>query len=152
MSVNFSCVSIFCDDIRHEINGKISLMGIYGDIMYVPDFPFAVPKICAFFEVRVQPDLQNAMDATLTVMKGAEKISSITLPISSWDGAYKIPHGKPHVYGRTSGVMEFPTMTFAEPALLEIIVQLDGQSAVGGRLWVTRFPQSDDPSMPTPSN
>ena len=146
MSINFSCASIFCDDIRHEINGKMSLMGIYGDTMYLPDFPITVTKICAYFELRVQPDLKNGTDATLSIMKGSEKIGAITLPILSFDDSVKTLHGKPYAYGRSSGAMEFPSMTFAEPTLLEIIVQIDGQSVVGGRLWVTRFPQSGEAS------
>jgi hypothetical protein len=139
-------MSIFCDDIRHEINGKMSLMGMYGNVMYVPNFPYTAPKLCAFFELRVRPDRDAGTDATLTVMKGAEKISSITLPITSFDDAAKVPHGKPFVYGGTSGGMEFPSITFTEPTLLEIAVQIDGQSAIGGRLWVTRFPQNEEPS------
>ena len=148
MSANFSCVSVFCDDIRHEINGKISLMGLYGDIMYVPDFPFTASKICAYFDLRVPPNMQNATDAMLTVMKGADKVSSITLPLGSHENAPKVPHGKPHVYGRSSGAMEFPAMTLTEPTLLEVIVQMDGQSVIGGRLWVTQFPQREEIANP----
>jgi hypothetical protein len=39
--------SVFCDDIRNEVNGKISLMGIFGSLMYLPDFPAVLPKLCA---------------------------------------------------------------------------------------------------------
>lgn len=148
MSINFSCAAIFCDDIRHEINSKMSLMGMYGDIMYLTDFPITVPKICAFFELRVQPDLKNTTDAILSIMKGSEKIGSITLPVTSFDDSIKMPHGKPYAYGRFSGAMEFPSMTFVEPTLLEIVAQIDGQSVVGGRLWVTKFPQGGE-AIPT---
>lgn len=146
MSINFSCATIFCDDIRHEINGKMSLMGMYGDVMYLPDFPITIPKICAFFELRIPPDLKNGTDATLTIMKGPEKIGAISLPIQSFDDSTKIPHGKPYVFSRSSGAMEFSSIIFTEPTLLELVVQIDGQSVVGGRLWVTRFPQGDEAS------
>ena len=39
--------STFCDDIRNEVNGKISLMGIFGSLMYLPQFPAVLPKLCA---------------------------------------------------------------------------------------------------------
>jgi len=144
MSISFNCTSIFCDDIRHEVNGKISLMGIYGNDMYVPVFPITLPKICAYFELRVPPsDLTSNMDVILTVMKGAEKINSITLTLPAFENAPKTIHGKPYVYSRSSGGMEFPSMTFDEPTLLEVTAQVDGRAIVGGRLWVTTFPQSD---------
>ena len=39
--------SVFCDDIRNEVNGKHSLMGVLGSLMYLPDFPAVLPKLCA---------------------------------------------------------------------------------------------------------
>jgi hypothetical protein len=38
---------IFCDDIRHEITGKVSLIGAYAGIMFVQgNFPVTLPKLC----------------------------------------------------------------------------------------------------------
>jgi len=39
--------SVFCDDIRNELNNKISLMGIFGSLMYLQSFPTVLPKLCA---------------------------------------------------------------------------------------------------------
>lgn len=39
--------AIYCDDVRQEIGGKISLMGIYGTDMVFPSFPAALHKIHA---------------------------------------------------------------------------------------------------------
>jgi hypothetical protein len=36
----------FCDDIREEVGGKLSFMGIYSNDMIVPGFPFVLPKLC----------------------------------------------------------------------------------------------------------
>jgi len=38
--------TIFCDDIRQEAGGKLSLMGVYSGVMFVPDFPIILPKLC----------------------------------------------------------------------------------------------------------
>ena|SRR5690554_7783600 len=35
----------YCDDIRPELNGKISLMGLYSDTMLLPRFPITLPKL-----------------------------------------------------------------------------------------------------------
>lgn len=38
--------AIFSDDIRQEVGGKVTLVGIYGDQMLVPELPCMVPKLC----------------------------------------------------------------------------------------------------------
>lgn len=38
--------TIFCDDIRHEQGGKISLIGVYGAKLMVGKFPAVLPKLC----------------------------------------------------------------------------------------------------------
>lgn len=38
--------AIYCDDIRHEVGNKQSLVGVYQGKMFVPSFPVVVPKLC----------------------------------------------------------------------------------------------------------
>lgn len=39
--------SIFCDDIRNEVGGKLSFIGCYNSVMFTsPDMPFVLPKFC----------------------------------------------------------------------------------------------------------
>jgi hypothetical protein len=38
--------TIFCDDIRHEINGKISYIGVYSERLFVKPLPAKLPKLC----------------------------------------------------------------------------------------------------------
>lgn len=41
--------SIFCDDIRHEVAGKLSLVGVYGPDMVMPgELPTMYPKLGVF--------------------------------------------------------------------------------------------------------
>lgn len=42
---------LFCDDVRTEVGGKKSLMGIYVGDMQVPQFPTRVSKFCIFATV-----------------------------------------------------------------------------------------------------
>tara|TARA_R110001592_G_scaffold294808_2_gene564653 strand:+ start:82 stop:495 length:414 start_codon:yes stop_codon:yes gene_type:complete len=43
--------SIICDDIRHEVGDKISLMGCYSGVMYVNAFPASLPKLGAYTRI-----------------------------------------------------------------------------------------------------
>jgi len=38
--------TIFCDDIRQEVGGKLSLMGVYSGVMFLQALPATLPKLC----------------------------------------------------------------------------------------------------------
>lgn len=46
--------AIFCDDVRTEIGGKLSLMGLYQGSVHLsaPALPIVMPKICVLVEAR----------------------------------------------------------------------------------------------------
>ncbi|HEU4660655.1 MAG TPA: hypothetical protein VFS63_08335 [Pseudolabrys sp.] len=47
---------IFCDDIRNEAGGKLSFMGCYNAVMFVPSrLPFVLPKFCIHLHVFSPP-------------------------------------------------------------------------------------------------
>lgn len=37
--------TLFCEDVRHEVGGKKSYIGVYDDILTVPSFPALVSKL-----------------------------------------------------------------------------------------------------------
>jgi hypothetical protein len=44
----------FCDDIRHEVTGKVTLVGVYqGQIMVNGNLPAIIPQICAVVSLRL---------------------------------------------------------------------------------------------------
>lgn len=49
--MNRTVLTIFCDDIRHEIGGKFSYIGVYTGQMFVPSFPITLPKLCLAMSV-----------------------------------------------------------------------------------------------------
>ena len=47
---------MYCDDIRQETNGKISLMGIYGDNLVLANFPAKLAKLCLVVRILTPKD------------------------------------------------------------------------------------------------
>lgn len=48
--------TIFCDDIRHEVTGKTTLVGVYNNQMIVTgSLPVTLPQICAAITLRLPP-------------------------------------------------------------------------------------------------
>lgn len=44
--------TIFCDDLRQEAGNKVSYMGVYQGVMFIPALPAMLPKLCAAVTVR----------------------------------------------------------------------------------------------------
>ncbi len=61
-------LTIFCDDIRHEIGGKTSLIGCYNQAMLVPSasFPIILPKL-AFSVSVVSPKMERLKKLELLI-------------------------------------------------------------------------------------
>jgi len=43
--------AIYCDDIRHETNGKLTLIGVYSGSMVASELPITLPKLCIVAKV-----------------------------------------------------------------------------------------------------
>ena len=64
---------IFCDDIRSEVGGKVSLMGCYKDNIQVLEMPALLPKLCvvAFVEL---PRKVSPHDVRMTVTQDGKPL------------------------------------------------------------------------------
>jgi len=40
--------TMLCDDIRKELGGKTSIMGLYDHQILIPEIPYTLPKICFY--------------------------------------------------------------------------------------------------------
>jgi hypothetical protein len=43
--MNGYLTTTFSDDVRQEVGGKQSLIGVYSGVMFVPEFPITIPKL-----------------------------------------------------------------------------------------------------------
>ena len=41
----------YCDDMRQEVGGKLTLVGVYNGSLLVPSFPVVLPKLCLALQV-----------------------------------------------------------------------------------------------------
>jgi len=93
--------AFFCEDIRQEVGGKCSYMGVWGPAVIVPQLPFTFPKLCVAvrvvtsrdqpfkkMRVRVLKNSELVMDANiqeefLRQVEAASKASESGVPIPS---------------------------------------------------------------------
>ena len=50
-------ISLFCEDIREEVGGKKSLMGVFDADLVVSHFPIVIPKLAVLIRLIVPGDL-----------------------------------------------------------------------------------------------
>ena len=65
--------TIYCDDVRHELGGKLSLIGVYNGQLYVQEFPVTIPKLC-FVTALVTPAAKVPKNIKFRVLKDSEPL------------------------------------------------------------------------------
>jgi len=76
--MNRHVLTVFCDDIRQEIGGKLSYIGVYSGNMLVSEFPAVLPKLCLALSV-VTPTLNPFRKLTLRILKDKEILAEGSL-------------------------------------------------------------------------
>lgn len=81
--------AIFCDDIRFEQQGTVSLIGCYGgDLIVSGGFPVQLPKLCIFIQLKMPPDTHTGTPILVKVFlpgakDGAPSFEHLMPPIPS---------------------------------------------------------------------
>lgn len=71
--------SIFCDDIRSEVGGKLSIMGTYAEALIVEEFPVTLAKLCVASWLHFPADA-TFESLSVRLMQGKEAISTSEFP------------------------------------------------------------------------
>lgn len=137
----------FCDDVRQEIGGKQSLIGVYNTVMYVPQFPVTLPKLWvvaayttpvneppASLKVRV---LKN--DVPLVDMDATpEHLQQIA---NSREPVVPMPDGVPRVITSHMQVC-FSPLVIEEPCFLRVVAMTDKGDVRGLGLQIQQQPDA----------
>ena len=66
----------FCDDVRQEVGGKLSLIGVYNAVMYVPQFPVTLPKLWVL-ATYFMPQEEPPKDLKVRILKNTEPLADL---------------------------------------------------------------------------
>lgn len=85
--------TILCDDIRQEMGGKASLMGLYDHHIVVPEVPFVLPKVC-FYSRFSRMDGQFKFSFSIVSPTGERKDiirdSDVQIPDGAKEGTFNV--------------------------------------------------------------
>jgi hypothetical protein len=82
--------TVFCDDIRHEVGGKLSYIGVYSGVLFVPTFPATLSKFCLAMNVLTPADRPFATLA-VRLLKDEDVLVEGTLDDAQLSAAVNVP-------------------------------------------------------------
>lgn len=132
---------IYCDDIRSEIGGKQSYMGVYNSDLLVQDFPAQLEKLWIQVTVRLPLDTK-AENLTVIVLKNDESIADIPLPegqLQSMRAMVAAASLDGPLAGQSLGchiALQFPNLQMSEPGVIRLRAIVDGVEVKGNALRI----------------
>lgn len=84
---------LICDDIRQEMGGKTSLMGMYDKHIVAPQLPFAFPKVCFYTRFsRVMGEYQFSFTIVSPSQERKTIIekATVTIPSNATEGTFNV--------------------------------------------------------------
>ena len=136
----------FCDDIRHEVSGKISLIGVYAGHMLVPAFPLVLPQLCLVISV-LTPVEHPFQKLILRVLKDDTVLIEGEIPEAELPKAESTPvvsDGDTGAPGRLLSVQSqivISPFTAEGPCILRVRVETEAGELKGQGLGVQLTPQ-----------
>ena len=126
--------TIFCDDIRHEVNGKMSLIGVYGGDLSVPSFPFTLNKFCISAKIVLRPGELQLPPMTLKISIGDQLIYSQDLDETMVPPANSSNGDSDQTEKRLvcQILMNLSPLELTEPGKLKVAVEIEDEDDIVG--------------------
>jgi hypothetical protein len=139
-------IAQFCDDIRHEIGGKFSLVGCYGGEMIIDKLPIVLPKLCAQISVFTPFERPFGLLLLRANLNG-DTLAEIEMPTREMKESIQKKKLKSEL-GRLSAMalMVFSPLPVNEPCKLRIEAETEDGIILGSFLTI-RERTLDDPPM-----
>jgi hypothetical protein len=143
--------AIFCDDVREEIGGKRSYIGVYGPELIVQNAPGVLPKLCIV--VSAATPVQRPFERLVfRVLRDDEPMVETTVP----DDALKAASALPNTADRNGfavlvGVFQMSPFVIDRPMILRIRAETEDETLKGLALKVViRDPAAGELSNAAP--
>ncbi|RDE49304.1 MAG: hypothetical protein DVS81_17350 [Candidatus Accumulibacter meliphilus] len=107
--------TVFCDDIRHEVGGKHSYIGVYSGKLFVPTFPATLSKLCVAMNVLTPADRPFAK-LTVRLLKDEDVLIEGTLDDVQLSAAVDVPEDDAMT---KDGILALQSVIVFSPFVLE---------------------------------
>jgi hypothetical protein len=141
-----SVVALFCDDIRQEASGTVTIVGVYPDNVNVPKIPGGLLKLGIYVRIHLDPSFAPVPISTwLELPDGKELNRDEVDPKLVRDALSKASTSEAPYAGLIASFV-IANFGITEPGRVKAMVQLGDQKIVAGALNV-RVPRPDAPAI-----
>lgn len=128
--------AIFCDDIRDEVGGKVTLVGVFSTHLLTPAFPIFIPRLGVFVRSAI-PRGQEGI-ARIRIEKNEAILLEAEFPATPDQNAEAWPTGVDSPSCTVvDAKMVLSPLQFDGPCTLRVVLTLNGKSYVAGKLHVS---------------
>ncbi len=121
--------TLFCDDIRHEMGGKLSYIGVYSGSLFVQAFPVTLAKLCLSVKI-VTPADQPLRSLKLRVLKNEDVLQEIVVDEEQLAAASDLTDDSTEEPGKervhvTQFMLVFSPIEFDGPCIFRVLAQTE---------------------------
>lgn len=134
--------TIFSDDVRHEVGGKVSYIGVYSGKMMVQSFPAALPKLCLTIKITT-PSNKPFQKLIAKIYKDQEVIAEGEIPaleLQPKEESTEIDPSNGKLRSTQMGFVFSPFMIDG-PCFLRVRVENEGKELRGSGLRIEKAPE-----------
>lgn len=132
----------YCDDVRLEVNGKYSLIGVYADAMFVPSFPANLMKLCVVVNA-VTPAEAPFKGFKIMAFYNDQLLAEMEVPEEQLQS--EIDKAPTAPIKNIQAQMIFAPLILDKPGSLHIVFESDGEAMSSNPMQVLTPPEGSPP-------
>lgn len=141
--------TIFCDDIREEVSGKITYVGVYSSKMFLSSFPALLPRLCLAINL-FTPASQPFRKLVIQLFKDNELLAESTIDESELEKFADAFEGGGEAAEVTTSQsvraqLIFSPFRLEEPTVLRVRAQTADGELTGPGLRIEQSSETQDP-------
>lgn len=137
--------TIYCDDVRREVDNKISLIGCYQGDMLVSAIPGVLPKLCAVVTVAT-PYEEPFKQLEVLLTKDGEELAKISFPentLLTVQSSQQEDLGEPFFRRVMTAVLVLSPLSIGAPGIIRVNAVTEEGEIKGPALSIRAAPASD---------
>jgi hypothetical protein len=123
----------FCDDIRHEVGNKFSLIGCYAGVIQLDPIPSVMPKLCAM--IKVHTSIERPFSKLIVrILRENKPVAELAFPPEAFDTQPHKPLGASgHQVVAMIVMAPFPVDSACD---LRVEAETEEGTLAGGSVWI----------------
>lgn len=138
-AIPLSVMALFCEDIREEVGGTFTLVGIMPDNLNVLTLPGFIPKLCIYIRIQYQPDAKLGEIKARLIQPEGDPMELGHIDQAMVENSLK----EAQRTGRMSGLILRAYLAgyqLTKPGLMKAEVEINGETYLAGQLNIENKP------------